>query len=656
MMNPRYLLLYGFTVLCLLVNHAYAQQTKIDSLLLVLKNAPNDTNKIVKYEDVVWEYLYSDPEKALTYATQELELAQKLNFKQGISVAENSIGIYYNTQGDFVNTLVHFLKSLKLQEELNDKAGLASSYCNIGNVYRNQQDLVKALEYYNKALKMARETKIRSLEATSLGNIGIVYAHQNDNDKALDHFLGAVKINEEIGNKRGMATFLGNVGLIYFEKGDNAKALECYSKAMQIDEEIGNKNDYTRQLCNIGSLYVKQKKYKEAGDHLGRSLAMAKEIGSKSLIAENYNHFYQLDSAQGNYKSALEDHKLFIAYRDSINNEEAREKNLQVSMQYDFDKKQAAIQAEQDKKDAIAEQEKRKQQVVTWAITGGLFLLLVIALIIFRSLRITQSQKKIISEKSDQLSEALRDVNASIVYAKRIQQAKLPKKEDINTLFNDNFILFRPKDIVSGDFYWMETVNDQVVFAACDCTGHGVPGAMVSVVCHNALNRAVREFGLIQPAAILDKTAEIVIENFSKSEEEIKDGMDISLCTFDPKTNTLQWAGANNPLWLVRNGELTEVKANKQPVGMHENNQPFTNHTFKLSSGDVLYLFTDGYADQFGGESGQKKLTRKRFKDLILSLQQKSLNEQGIELDSFIANYRKNVEQVDDILVMGVKV
>jgi serine phosphatase RsbU (regulator of sigma subunit) len=166
----------------------------------------------------------------------------------------------------------------------------------------------------------------------------------------------------------------------------------------------------------------------------------------------------------------------------------------------------------------------------------------------------------------------------------------------------------------------------------------------------------VREFGLREPAAILDKTAEIVIENFSKSEEEIKDGMDISLCAYNAKTKTIQWAGANNPLWLIQNGELLETKADKQPIGMNEDSKPFTNHAFNLNKADTIYLFTDGFADQFGGETGQKKLTRKRFKDLILSIQSKTLQEQGFALDKFITEYRKEIEQIDDILVMGVKI
>ena len=210
-----------------------------------------------------------------------------------------------------------------------------------------------------------------------------------------------------------------------------------------------------------------------------------------------------------------------------------------------------------------------------------------------------------------------------------------------------------------------------ILFAACDCTGHGVPGALVSVVCHNALNRAVREFGLRKPADILDKTNEIVKENFSKSEEEIKDGMDISLCNYNPQTKILQWAGANNPLWIVHNnssieenslsqgegwGEVLETKADKQPIGRYEGNQPFTNYEFKLNAGDSIYIFSDGYADQFGGDTGHKKLTKKRFRDLILSIQSSSMKEQGEELSKFMHSYMGSNEQIDDILVLGVRV
>lgn len=258
-------------------------------------------------------------------------------------------------------------------------------------------------------------------------------------------------------------------------------------------------------------------------------------------------------------------------------------------------------------------------------------------------------QKQLVESKNKRITD-------SIKYALRIQNAMLPPPEFVKQCLGNSFIFYKPKDIVAGDFYWIEKENDVVLFAACDSTGHGVPGALVSVICHNALNRAVREFGLKQPAEILDKTTEIVIENFSKSDEDIKDGMDVSLCSYNSKTKVLQWAGANNPLWLFKNGELIETKADKQPIGMYDKRKPFTNHTFNLSATDTIYLFSDGVSDQFGGETGNKKLTKKGFREFILSSQGKDMEEQGIALEKFITDYRKKTEQIDDMLVIGVKI
>ncbi|MEI6524285.1 MAG: SpoIIE family protein phosphatase [Bacteroidota bacterium] len=246
----------------------------------------------------------------------------------------------------------------------------------------------------------------------------------------------------------------------------------------------------------------------------------------------------------------------------------------------------------------------------------------------------------------------------SIEYAKRIQATILPSPKVVKQYLDDSFILYLPKDIVAGDFYWMESVqNDKspiILFAACDCTGHGVPGALVSVVCHNALNRSVKEYGATEPAAILDKVAELVLDNFS-NDDDVKDGMDASLCALNTETGELKWAGANNPLWIVRNNELLEFQANKQPIGKFDDRMPYTNHNIKLIKGDTLYLFTDGYSDQFGGEKN-RKLTKAKFKNLLISIASKDMKEQREELLNFHINYKGKEEQTDDILVIGVRV
>ncbi|HWY11814.1 MAG TPA: SpoIIE family protein phosphatase, partial [Bacteroidia bacterium] len=218
-----------------------------------------------------------------------------------------------------------------------------------------------------------------------------------------------------------------------------------------------------------------------------------------------------------------------------------------------------------------------------------------------------------------------------------------------------SFVLYKPKDVLSGDFYWLEKTKDTIFFAACDCTGHGVPGAMVSVICSTALNRAVKEFDIKDTGKILDKVRELVLETFEKSESEVQDGMDISICAINTKTRELKWSGANNPLWYLQNGEPKEVTANKQPIGKVDNPTPFTTHTVQLNKDDIIYVFTDGYADQFGGPKG-KKFKYKQLKELILSIASKKMNEQKDILFTAFENWKGNLEQVDDVCIIGVRV
>jgi len=260
----------------------------------------------------------------------------------------------------------------------------------------------------------------------------------------------------------------------------------------------------------------------------------------------------------------------------------------------------------------------------------------------------TQLQKEQIEEHSE-------EVRQSIEYAKKIQEAILPPKTFFEENLPNSFVLYRPKDIVAGDFYWMEKIGDKVLFACADCTGHGVPGAMVSVVCCNALHSAVNEFGMRTPAEILDKTRDLVIETFRRSDREVKDGMDISLCSYDPKTKELIFAGANNGLYLLRGGELTETKPDKQPVGNYANAKPFTDVRIQLEEDDSIYLFTDGFADQFGGEKG-KKYKYKPFKKLLSELTSSPIKEHGTMIEKEFNDWRGDLEQIDDVCIIGVKV
>ena len=262
------------------------------------------------------------------------------------------------------------------------------------------------------------------------------------------------------------------------------------------------------------------------------------------------------------------------------------------------------------------------------------------------SLKEIHHQKLIVEEKSQEITD-------SIEYAKTIQSAILPSSKVIDEFLKDSFVLYKPKDIVAGDFYWMKAKADRILFAVADCTGHGVPGAMISVVCNNALNRSVREYNLSDPGQILDKARDIVIQEFEKSETEVRDGMDIAICSLIE--DKLEYAGAHNPLWIIRNGILIETKANKQPIGKFENLQPYNTHSFQLEKGDTIYIFSDGYSDQFGGTRGKKYKTT-NFKNFLLSIQENSMEKQLSLLDAEFEKWRGPMEQIDDVCVIGLRI
>jgi serine phosphatase RsbU (regulator of sigma subunit) len=296
-------------------------------------------------------------------------------------------------------------------------------------------------------------------------------------------------------------------------------------------------------------------------------------------------------------------------------------------------------------------------QLVLWSVVVLAVITFVFSIFLYKRWKIAKEQKVLIEEKNRLVELKNREILDSISYAKRIQSAILPPEKLVKEFLVNSFILYKPKDIVAGDFYWMETQRDTIIFAAADCTGHGVPGALISVVCHNALNRSVREFGLIEPGAILDKTREIIIEEFAKSEDDVSDGMDISLCALNTETLTVKWSGANNPLWFVlhQSNEVRELKANKQPIGKYSKYEAFDTHTIQLEKGDSLYLFTDGFADQFGGKDA-KKYKSKNMKELILRVKDRPMDEQKRLFEEAFDNWKGELEQVDDVCVLGIRV
>ena len=404
------------------------------------------------------------------------------------------------------------------------------------------------------------------------------------------------------------------------------------------------------QVYNIyGELYYQQKKYNLAIKYYTEGLDKYSKNSSVTLKSNVYKGLSNSYLAIGNFAQAHAYQSKHILITDSINKENSN--NRLLAMENAFKNERSQLELDNLKNiNKLQEAEIEKQNTQKIAMAIGLFLMLLLAFFIFRSYKQKKKSNLLLAEKNKEITD-------SITYAKRIQNAILPSDTTVKEYLPNNFVLYLPKDIIAGDFYWLEHKDDNILFAAADCTGHGVPGAMVSVVCNNALNRTVREYGLTNPAEILNKTREIVVQEFEKSDDDVKDGMDISLCCLELSGSyaTLQWAGANNPLWIIREGKLIETKPNKQPIGKTDNPLSFTTHEIQLQKGDTIYVFTDGFADQFGGEKG-KKFMYKPFKELLLSIQDKTMDEQKIVLEQHFEEWKGSLEQVDDVCVIGVRV
>jgi serine phosphatase RsbU (regulator of sigma subunit)/Tfp pilus assembly protein PilF len=646
----------------------YNEQLRVLSEKHTKTNTPNNPFYLKHLADALNNtgYLYKtqgDIPKAIEYFHKSLKIQEGIGEKRGIATSLNNIGMIYDSQGDIPKALEYFHESLKIQEEIGHKQGIATSLNNIGTVYKLQGDLPKGLEYFHKCLNIYEEIGNKEGIAGSLNNIGVIYMTQGDLPKALEYFHKSLQIKEEIGDKSGIATSLNNIGIIYDDQRDPHKAIEYYHKSLKIREEIGDKSGIASSLINIGNIELEKGSISgiaAAKQHFLKSLEIAQELGYPGLISDASSNLSKVYEKQGKGMLALEMHQLHVQMRDSINNEATLKASIQQGAKYEYEKVQAVKDKEHEKQLEVEKEAKAKQQVITSATAGGLGLVAIFLLFVMNRLKVTRKQKAVIEQQKEVVEEAHQEIKDSITYAKRIQSAILPAAKVVKEYLKESFILYKPKDVVAGDLYWMESVaptgknkETNILFAAADCTGHGVPGAMVSVVCNNALNRSVREYGLTDPGQILDKTREIVVAEFEKSEEDVQDGMDIALCSLEG--NKLKYAGAHNPLWIIRNGAIIETKANKQPIGQFDNPEPYTTHSFDLEPGDAIYIFSDGYVDQFGGKKG-KKFKAAAFRELLLSIQNKAMEEQKTIIDESFESWKGDLEQIDDVCVIGVKI
>lgn len=659
-----------------------AQQIKLDSILKIIYNSKNDSIKINGVLSLAEYYSNKEPDKSLHYAiiAKEISFLSKSKIQYARSLRET--GWYFYKLGNYSEALKNYFDALKVYSPQDIKY-TSATLSNIGDIYLEQKEFEKAKKYYNKALTIDEGSNNLNGIATLLGNIGIVLMEQGEYQKALDYYFKSLTLNklllnkavknkntdEILKNKTEVSIKSGNIGYLFLCKSDNAditkyekselikQSLECFSEGLKIDYELNRKYGIAAKTGNIGILYLKTKKYNKSEEYLQNAIFISDSIKAIDLSSEWHNYISQLYSQTNQTKKAFEHYKKYIELKEKINSSNSIRLSSQIELNFEFEKKIALKKAEQEKINALNKVEKKKQKIIIFSTILGMLLLLIFTAFILRSLKITKKQKIIIEQQKQIVEDKQKEIIDSINYAKRLQNTVLPTKKNWQKYLPDSFILYKPKDIVAGDFYWLETKDNNILFAVADCTGHGVPGAMVSVVCSNSLNRVVNEFNIADPGKILDKTKELVVEHFTRGSDDVKDGMDISLCSLSYKTDKIliKWAGANNPLWIVRNNKIIEYKPNKQHVGKTDNNFPFTTHTIELQKNDFIYIFSDGFQDQFGGEKGKKFKTSK-MKELFLSIQNKTMEEQKKIIAFTYYNWKDNLEQVDDICMIGIKV
>jgi serine phosphatase RsbU (regulator of sigma subunit)/tetratricopeptide (TPR) repeat protein len=689
----------------LLSESMHAQDAVTDSLQRIIKNAKHDTvrlsalNMLVEItdDDKVWP-VYNLQEKTIAEHDLQMKPGGQLEKRYKFYLANTYHNIAYlkSGKGEVDSALAYYDSALVIRKDIKDSIEIGNTLYGIGQAYNKQGNQMAALDYFLSGLTMMQDTKDTAGIGRCLNVIGTIYKEQRDLPNALSYYKQSLALNEKSKNDAGTASALNNIAMIYLMENDTSSlALAYYLRSLELRKKVGVKSSIAQSLENTATCYQRMKKFPEALKYSKAALEMRQSINDNEGISSSLNSLgciyrdqHKLDSAllyalpgmekanelgypigkrraaqllydiykaQGKWKDALEMHELMKEMNDKIVNEETRKSGARMEMKYKYEQKAAADSLKVVADRQIVAAQLDKEQTKNYALFGGLVLVLVFAGFMFNRFRVTRNQKRVIEEQKHLVVEKQKEILDSITYARRLQEAILPPMDFVKSHLPESFVFYKPKDIVAGDFYWMEAIGpDLVCIAAADCTGHGVPGAMVSVVCSTALNRSVIEFGIKDTGKILNKTRELVLETFARSNEEVKDGMDISLACINSKTSEVQWSGAFNPLWYISNEQMKEITANKQPIGKNDQPLPFTTHTLQFRKGDMLFLFTDGYADQFGGPKG-KKFKYKPLKEMLLANHKESPEKQMSMLESALTEWKGTIEQVDDITIIGIR-
>ncbi len=656
-------------------------------------------------------------EIAVEYYAEALKAAELAQYDKGQGIAYHQLGNLKNTEGQYQEALEYYQQSLAIFEKIGDFDAAASSMNNIGFMYQNLNKRSDALNYFKMALSFCKKQNNYLGIGEALNNCGNIFGLKPERDKEPDtsqfylylpdtaalYFNLAVENFTKAGYKKGIVSATSNIGLVYWNLGKYDKALEYLHKALKLNEEINDTYEFSSVYKAIGLVYRDINDYKNAILNFQKALEVSEKLGFKEHIMMNNRHLSESYEGQGDYKPALEYLKKYIFYQEELRGKQLDKVIQEMETKYETEKKEQLLTA------ANHENEYQKKIIIGAAIGGAMILIFAVLMLIqfiqkkranTKLLELNEEimlQKEEIETQRDEI-EAQRDqvelqkdlieeqqkgIMDSIHYARRIQEAILPQPETIMEINPNSFVLFKPRDIVSGDFYWMGQKGSKNMVIAADCTGHGVPGAFMSMLGTAFLNEIMGSTKQLSSDTILNELRSHVIISLKQTgkQGEQKDGMDLVLYQYDRDTLELEFAGANNPLVLIRKTSkhavsfdqtriseevvindntgdsytIIQIKADKMPIGIYSESRPFASVNLQLVEGDTLYSFSDGYIDQFGGPLGKKYLI-KRFKKLLVNIQHIPIAEQKAVLEHELNDWRGEGEQIDDIIVIGLQV
>jgi serine phosphatase RsbU (regulator of sigma subunit) len=600
-----------------------------------------------------------DYREAEKYMLNGIKGKEEIADKRGLSSGYNNIGNLYQYQGEYAKALKNHLKALKIREEMKDKVGIAMSYNNIGLVLVSQDKPDEALKYYKNGVKIQEELDDKLGLGNIYNNIGNIYGGRNEHKEALLYHLKSLKVREAVNDKQGMALSYNNIGNSYLELKNVRAAISYQLKGLAMCLQIGDKKGMVNSYNGVGNLYIEQGKFDQGLSYYDTALVIARELNFKEGILQLYGNYANAYEKSKQFKKAIAYTKMLHVLRDSLLNKENFKQVTELNTKYETDKKEKEILL-LTKDQILTEKVLKEQRLIGWGLVGGLGLLFVSVFSIYRRYRFKQKANLLLEKQKKEIEQKNTLITDSIDYAKNIQELVLPDQNKVHELFPESFILYKPKSTVSGDFYWMRKIGSKLICAVTDCTGHGVPGAFMSLLGFNMLENMVKKNKITQPSKILDALNKEVVSRLGRSSESINDikhGMDIALISIDTDTHQLQYSGAHNPIYIIRDGALLEIKANKRTIGFDnkDNSILYTNQTQELRKGDMIYLFTDGFPDQIGGPQ-RKKFFYPPFRELLRSLSSFSLETQCQKLEeAHIKWLDGRFEQTDDILVMGIR-